>query len=179
MPLSAHAGLLGINGLTAYIALTELGRPVAGDTVLVSTAGGAVGAFVGQIARNLGARPLGLTGDDAKVELCRSRYGYDEAWNYKTTDWAAQLGGAAPGGVNVYFDNVGGVILDTTLRRMAAGGPRGPVRHRVGRELEPAPDGPAQRARDPDPTPRLERLRDLRSRRPLRRGGRDPGRLVR
>jgi len=122
VPLSAHAGLLGINGLTAYIALTELGRPVAGDTVLVSTAGGAVGAFVGQIARNLGARPLGLTGDDAKVELCRSRYGYDEAWNYKTTDWAAQLGGAAPGGVNVYFDNVGGVILDTTLRRMAAGG---------------------------------------------------------
>jgi NADPH-dependent curcumin reductase len=101
VPLSAQAGLLGINGLTAYLALT---------------------AFVGQIARNLGARPLGLTGDDAKVDLCRSRYGYDAAWNYRTTDWAAQLGEAAPHGLDVYFDNVGGPILDTALRRMAAGG---------------------------------------------------------
>ncbi|TGE01983.1 NADP-dependent oxidoreductase [Methylobacterium nonmethylotrophicum] len=122
VPLSAHAGLLGINGLTAYIALTALGRPVAGDSVLVSTAGGAVGALVGQIARNLGARPLGLTGDDAKVDLCRSRYGYAEAWNYRTTDWDARVAETAPDGVNVYFDNVGGAILDTALRRMAAAG---------------------------------------------------------
>ncbi|MGI4795573.1 MAG: NADP-dependent oxidoreductase [Janthinobacterium lividum] len=122
VPLSAYAGLLGINGLTAYLALTELGRPVAGDTVLVSTAGGAVGAYVGQIARNLGATPLGLTGDDEKVAACRERYGYADAWNYKTADWAAALDTAAPTGLNVYFDNVGGPILDTALRRMAVAG---------------------------------------------------------
>ena len=120
IPLSAHAGLLGINGLTAYLALTELGRPRAGETVLVSTAAGAVGSFVGQIARNLGARAIGLTGDDAKVELCRTRYGYELAFNYRTDDWAPQLGEGAP--VHVYFDNVGGTILDAALRRMAVGG---------------------------------------------------------
>jgi NADPH-dependent curcumin reductase CurA len=121
IPLSAYAGLLGINGLTAYLALTALGRPVAGDTVLVSTAGGAVGSLVGQIARNLGATAVGLTGDDAKVEACRSRYGYAEAYNYKTTDWDGALAGKA-GGIDVYFDNVGGPILDKALRRMAVGG---------------------------------------------------------
>ncbi|MDB5511126.1 MAG: alcohol dehydrogenase [Enterovirga sp.] len=122
IPLSAYAGLLGINGLTAYIALTELGRPVAGDTVVVSTAGGAVGSFVGQIARNLGARAIGLTGEDDKVEACRSRYGYEVAYNYKTEDWAAALANDAPGGIDVYFDNVGGTILDTVLRRMRPAG---------------------------------------------------------
>ena len=120
VPLSAYAGLLGINGLTAYLALTELGRPVPGDTVLVSTAGGAVGSFVGQIARNMGATAIGLTGDDVKVEVCRTRYGYAQAYNYRTTDWDAAL--AAGSGLNVYFDNVGGPILDKALRRMAIGG---------------------------------------------------------
>lgn len=122
VPLSAYAGLLGINGLTAYLALTELGRPAVGDTVLVSTAGGAVGSFVGQIARNLGATAIGLTGDDAKVEACRSRYGYSQAYNYKTADWAGTLEAEASGGLNVYFDNVGGPILDAALRRMAVAG---------------------------------------------------------
>ncbi len=120
VPLSAYAGLLGINGLTAYLALTELGRPVPGDTVLVSTAAGAVGSFVGQIARNLGATPIGLTGDDAKVEACRNRYGYAQAYNYKTRDWDAAL--AEGPALNVYFDNVGGTILDRALRRMAVAG---------------------------------------------------------
>ncbi len=122
IPLSAHAGLLGINGLTAYLALTELGRPVAGDTVLVSTAGGAVGSYVGQIARNLGCRAIGLTGDDAKVAACVERYGYAGAYNYRTADWAAALADDAPKGLDVYFDNVGGPILDAALRRMAVGG---------------------------------------------------------
>lgn len=122
VPLSAYAGLLGINGLTAYLALTGLGRPVAGDVVLVSTAGGAVGGFVGQIARNLGATAIGLTGDDAKVEACRGRYGYARAYNYKTADWAAALEAEAPGGLDVYFDNVGGPILDAALRLMAVAG---------------------------------------------------------
>lgn len=122
IPLSAYAGLLGINGLTAYLAFAELGRPVSGDTVLISTAAGAVGSFVGQIARNFGCRALGLAGDDDKVEACCARYGYEHAWNYKTADWAAALAGAAPEGVNIYFDNVGGTILDGALRQMAVAG---------------------------------------------------------
>ncbi|GJD49868.1 Putative NADP-dependent oxidoreductase YfmJ [Methylobacterium crusticola] len=122
VPLSAHAGLLGLNGLTAYLGLTVLGRPMAGDAVLVSTAGGAVGSLVGQIARNLGCRALGLAGDDAKVARCRERYGYDAVYNYRTADWTAALAADAPGGINVYFDNVGGPILDAALRRMAVAG---------------------------------------------------------
>ena len=124
VPLSAYAGLLGINGLTAYLALTELGRPVAGDTVLVSTAAGAVGAYVGQIARNLGATAVGLTGDDEKVAACiRRNTATPEAYGTTrpptgTRRWKR----TAPNGLNVYFDNVGGPILDAALRRMAGAG---------------------------------------------------------
>lgn len=118
VPLSAYAGLLGINGMTAYLALTELGRPVPGDTVLVSTAAGAVGSLVGQIARNLGATAVGLTGNDTKVASCLARYGYAQAYNYKTENWDAALKGS----VQVYFDNVGGTILDQAVRRMAVRG---------------------------------------------------------
>jgi NADPH-dependent curcumin reductase CurA len=122
LPLTAFASLLGINGITAYFALTDLGRPRSGDTLLVSTAGGSVGSFVGQIGRHLGCRTIGLTGSDDKVTLCRDRYGYDEAINYKTADLDAAIAKAAPTGVNVYFDNTGGTILDTALRRMAIKG---------------------------------------------------------
>lgn len=122
VPLSAHAGLLGINGLTAFFALTELGRPNAGDTLVVSTAAGSVGGFVGQIGKILGCRTVGLTGDDDKVRRCRERFGYDEAFNYRTADVAAVVRGSAPEGVNVYFDNTGGPILDAVLRQMAVGG---------------------------------------------------------
>lgn len=122
VPLSAHAGLLGINGLTAYVGLIELGRPALGDTLLVSTAAGSVGSFVGQIGKIRGCRTIGLTGDDAKVARCRERFGYDEAFNYKTTGLAKALQDSAPGGLNVYFDNTGGAILDTALRHMAVQG---------------------------------------------------------
>ncbi len=122
VPLSAHAGLLGINGLTAYLGLSELGRPVRGDTLLVSTAAGSVGGFVGQIGKLQGCRTIGLTGDDAKVARCRERFGYDEAFNYRTADLARALADSAPDGLNVYFDNTGGGILDTALRHMAVHG---------------------------------------------------------
>lgn len=122
VPLSAYAGLLGINGLTAYLGLIELGRPIQGDTLLVSTAAGSVGSFVGQIGKLQGCRTIGLTGDEAKVARCRERFGYDEAFNYKTADLAGVLADSAPDGLNVYFDNTGGGILDTALRRMAVGG---------------------------------------------------------
>jgi NADPH-dependent curcumin reductase CurA len=122
LPLTAFASVLGINGITAYLALIELGRPVRGDTLQVSTAAGSVGSFVGQIGRGLRCRTIGLTGDDAKVARCRERYGYDEAINYKTAQLAQTITAAAPNGINVYFDNTGGTILDVVLRQMAVGG---------------------------------------------------------
>ena len=138
VPLSAHAGLLGINGLTAHIALTELGRPVVGDALLVSTAAGSVGGFVGQIGKLLGCRTVGLTGDDAKVALCRERFGYDEAFNYRTSDLDAVL----PPAVNVFFDNTGGPILDAALRRMAVGGRIVQCGTAANQSWTPPPTGP-------------------------------------
>jgi len=121
-PLSTAAGLFGVNGITAYLALTQCGRPRPGETVLVSTAAGAVGSLVGQIARNLGCRPIGLTGSPDKVALCMRRYGYAAAADYKTDDLAAFLTAEAPAGVDVFFDNTGGEILDLALTRMAVRG---------------------------------------------------------
>ena len=122
LPLDAFASLCGINGVTAYLALTTLGRPKPGETLLVSTAAGSVGSFVGQIGKGLGCRTIGLTGSDAKVAVCTEQFGYDVAINYRAGDLAAAVDAAAPGGVNVYYDNTGGAILDTVLRRMALGG---------------------------------------------------------
>lgn len=122
VPLSAYASLLGINGLTAHLALIELGRPKQGNVLLVSTAAGSVGAFVGQIGATLGCTTIGLTGDEEKVARCRERYRYDVAANYRTTDVTALLAEAAPKGLDVYFDNTGGPILDAALRRMSVGG---------------------------------------------------------
>lgn len=121
-PLSCYGGILGMNGVTAYLGLTKIGAPKAGETVLVSTAAGAVGSVVGQVARNAGCRTVGLTGSDQKLALCRERFGYDVAINYKSGDLAGRLAAALPEGCNVYFDNVGGTILDTALRNMAVAG---------------------------------------------------------
>lgn len=122
MPLSCFAGLLGINGLTAYLALTELGRPRAGDVLLVSTAAGAVGSLVGQIGARLGCRTIGLTGSEEKAERCRTRFGYGAAFSYKGADLPALVASAAPDGLDVFFDNTGGAILDAALRAMRPGG---------------------------------------------------------
>ncbi len=121
-PLSAYAGVLGMNGLTAQIALAKIGRPRAGDTVLVTTAAGAVGSIVGQLAREAGCRVVGLTGDDDKVSRCTGRFGYDAAANYKSGDLAAIVGDLAPDGVDVFFDNVGGPGLDCVIRTMNTAG---------------------------------------------------------
>ncbi|OYU47211.1 MAG: NADP-dependent oxidoreductase [Rhizobiales bacterium PAR1] len=121
IPLAGFLALIGIAGTTAYLALTELGRPKPGDTLLVSTAAGSVGSLVGQIGKSLGCRTIGLTGSDDKVERCRARFGYDVAINYKSADLDAEIAKVAPNGVNVFFDNTGGSILDTALRRLAVG----------------------------------------------------------
>jgi NADPH-dependent curcumin reductase CurA len=111
----------GINGVTAYFGLLDVGQPRPGDTVVVSTAAGAVGSAVGQIAKIAGCRTVGIAGGPAKVAQCRELFGYDAAIDYKSGDLAAALAAACPNGVNVYFDNTGGAISDTVLRHLAVG----------------------------------------------------------
>ena len=118
VPISAYAGVLGMPGVTAWLALLDLAPPGPSDMVLVSTAAGAVGSVVGQIARQRGATVVGLTGNDQKVTTCTERYGYNLAFNYKTIDVAETLARAAPEGFTIFFDNVGGPILDAAIRTM-------------------------------------------------------------
>jgi NADPH-dependent curcumin reductase CurA len=122
-PLSASLGVLGLNGVTALLALRGLGRPVAGETIVVSTAAGGVGSIVGQLAREAGLRTIGLTGDDAKVGLCREDFGYDAVINYRSTpDLAAAVAQAAPEGIDIFFDNTGGAIADAVFPQMRVAG---------------------------------------------------------
>jgi NADPH-dependent curcumin reductase CurA len=116
IPLSAFLGVLGPTGLTAYFGLLEVGRPKAGETVLVSAAAGAVGSVVGQIARMQGCRVVGMAGSDEKCRWLQDELGFDAVINYKTCgDLAGAIRAACPRGVDVYFDNVGGEILDAAL----------------------------------------------------------------
>ena len=121
-PLSAYAGVLGMNGLTAWLALSLIGRPRPDDTVLITTAAGAVGSLVGQIARTQGCHVVGLTGNENKIRQCTGRFGYHAAGSYKTDDLTTVVTALAPDGVDVFFDNVGGAILDHVIRRMNIGG---------------------------------------------------------
>lgn len=114
--LSAYLGILGMTGLTAYCGLMEIGKPKAGETIVVSGAAGAVGSVVGQIGKILGCRVVGIAGTDEKVEMLKSKFHFDEAINYKTTtDLKAAVKAACPNGVDVYFDNVGASISDAVL----------------------------------------------------------------
>ncbi|AMK19877.1 MULTISPECIES: NADP-dependent oxidoreductase [Sphingobium] len=121
-PLPAYAGILGMPGVTAWLALHDIAPPSEGKAILVSTAAGTVGSIVGQIARQAGAYVVGLTGSDDKIERCVSRFGYNAAFNYKTGDLAETLAAARPEGFDIYFDNTGGWILDTAIRAMAKNG---------------------------------------------------------
>jgi len=119
LPLSTAIGVLGLNGTTAYCALLEIGQPKAGETVVVSTAAGAVGSIVGQIARLKGCRTVGITGGPEKRRLCLEAFGYDAAIDYKAGPIDSALAAAAPAGVDVYFDNTAGPISDSVLRQLA------------------------------------------------------------
>ena len=115
-PLSAYLGVLGLTGLTAYLGLTEIGKPKKGETIVVSGAAGAVGSIVGQIAKLYGCKVIGIAGTDDKVTMLKSSLGFDEAINYNTTkNMTAAIKEAAPNGVDIYFDNVGGPISDAVL----------------------------------------------------------------
>lgn len=118
-PVTTALGVLGINGLTAYFGLLEVGRPKPGETVVVSTAAGAVGSAVGQIAKIEGCRTVGLTGSEEKARLCREEFGYDAAIVYRAGGLDAALAEACPDGVDVYFDNTAGAISDAVHRRLA------------------------------------------------------------
>ena len=121
LPLSLSLGVLGLNGVTAYFGLTELGLPKPGNMVVVSTAAGAVGSAVGQIAKIMGCRTVGITGGPAKVKQCLDDFGYDAAIDYKSDDLPSALASACPQGVDVYFDNTAGPISDAVLPRLAMG----------------------------------------------------------
>ncbi|MDD5185862.1 MAG: NADP-dependent oxidoreductase [Paludibacter sp.] len=115
-PLSAYLGVLGMTGMTAYLGLTEIGKPQEGETLVVSGAAGAVGSIVGQIGKILGCRVIGIAGSDEKVEMLKSKFGFDEGINYKTTkNMKDAIAALCPEGVDLYFDNVGGDISDGVL----------------------------------------------------------------
>lgn len=120
-PLPVYLGALGMPGMTGYFGLLEVGQPKAGDTVVVSGAAGAVGSVVGQIAKIKGARVVGIAGGADKCRYLVEELGFDAAIDYKTENVADALKAHCPNGVNVYFDNVGGDILDAVLTRLARG----------------------------------------------------------
>jgi NADPH-dependent curcumin reductase CurA len=118
VPLPVYLGTLGMPGMTAYFGLLEIGRPKSGETVVVSGAAGAVGQVVGQIAKIKGCRVVGIAGGPDKCEYLRS-IGFDAAVDYKHQDVKTALREHCPKGVDVYFDNVGGEILDAVLTQLA------------------------------------------------------------
>jgi NADPH-dependent curcumin reductase len=119
LPLSLSLGVLGLNGVTAYFALTEIGEPRAGDNVVVSTAAGAVGSAVGQIAKLMGCRTVGIAGGPTKVKMCLDEFGYDAAFDYRSPSFDDDLARSCARGIDVYFDNTAGRISDVVLRQLA------------------------------------------------------------
>jgi NADPH-dependent curcumin reductase CurA len=115
VPTTAFFGLLGHIGLTAYFGLLDICNPKPGETLVVSTAAGAVGSLVGQIGKIQGLRVIGLTGNDDKCGWIRDELGYDASVNYKTENVREALLRHCPEGIDIYFDNVGGEILETVL----------------------------------------------------------------
>lgn len=121
LPRSYALGILGLNGVTAYFGITETCAARESDTVVVSTAAGAVGSAVGQIAKILGCRTVGIAGGSEKTRQCREEFGYDAAIDYKSEDVATALDAACPDGVDCYFDNTCGPISDAVMTKLALG----------------------------------------------------------
>jgi len=141
-PPESWTGGLGMPGRTAYFGLLKVGQPKAGETVVVSAASGAVGSIVGQIAKLHGCRAVGIAGGPEKCRHLTETLGFDAAVDYKAGDLAAQLRTACPDGIDVYFENVGGEILDTVLAQMNPFG-RIPVCGLISAyNATSAPDGP-------------------------------------
>jgi NADPH-dependent curcumin reductase CurA len=122
LPLSLSLGVLGLNGLTAYFGLLDVCRPKPGETVVISTAAGAVGSAAGQIAKIKGCRVVGIAGGAEKARQCLDEFGFDAAIDYKAVkDLDAALGDACPSGIDAFFDNTSGPIHDAVMRRINLG----------------------------------------------------------
>ncbi|WP_454803197.1 NADP-dependent oxidoreductase [Mucilaginibacter phyllosphaerae] len=116
--LSAYLGVLGSTGLSAYFALRDIGKPKAGETMVVSGAAGAVDTIAGQIGTLMGCRVIGIVGSEEKASFVKDDLGFDYAINYRTANVAEEISTICPDGVNVYFDNVGGIISDGVITNM-------------------------------------------------------------
>ncbi len=121
-PLSYYVGVLGDTGLSAYFGMTDIAKPRPGETVLVSAAGGGVGSIAGQVGQILGARAVGIAGGPEKCARLRTELHYDDTVDYqREADLDSQLRSACPDGVDVYFDNVGGALLENVLEHINEG----------------------------------------------------------
>jgi NADPH-dependent curcumin reductase CurA len=120
VPLSAYLGAVGMPGVTAYVGLLDIGAPKEGETVVVSAASGAVGSIVGQIAKMKGCRAVGIAGGREKCEYVTRELGFDACVDYKAGKLDDDLREATPKGIDVYFENVGGAVLDAVLKRLNA-----------------------------------------------------------
>lgn len=118
-PPSTAVGVLGIPGLTAWAGVRRILEPQAGQTIVISTAAGAVGSIAGQLCRAAGARVVGLSSTAEKCALVTGVFGFDACVNYRAPDFADALRAACPQGINGYFDNVGGAVLETVLSQLA------------------------------------------------------------
>lgn len=120
-PISTSLGVLGLHGITAYLGMLDIGEPRSGETVIVSSAAGAVGSCAGQIAKLRGCRTVGIAGGRKKTATCRDEFSYDAAVDYKADDFEVALDEACPNGVDVYFDNTSGPISDAVMKRLNVG----------------------------------------------------------
>lgn len=119
-PVSTALGVIGMPGVTAWYGLLKIGEPKVGETVVVSAASGAVGSVVGQIAKIKGSRAVGIAGGSEKCRYVVSQLGFDACVDYKSASFESDLEAAVPGGVDVYFENVGGRVLDVILPHLNA-----------------------------------------------------------
>ena len=120
-PISYALGITGMPGMTAYFALLDVGQPQSGETVVISAASGAVGSVAGQIAKIKGCRVVGVAGSDAKCDYVMKELGFDECINRNTQDLSSALKAACPDGIDVYFDNTAGAILEAVLQQINLG----------------------------------------------------------
>lgn len=118
-PLTAYCGGLGMTGQTAYFGMTEIARPRPGEVLLVSSAAGATGSVVGQIGKILGCRVVGIAGGPQKCEFLKAELGFDAAIDYRAGALSEAIAAECPDGVDIFFDNVGGAVLDAALLNLA------------------------------------------------------------
>ncbi len=118
LPLSVYLGVVGMPGVTAYIGLYDIGEPKAGETVVVSAAAGAVGSVVGQLAKLRGCRAVGIAGGKTKCDYVVNELGFDACIDHRSPDFAAELRAAAPRGIDIDFENVGGPVMDDVIAQL-------------------------------------------------------------